>query len=873
MRIAERPTLPNDRVELAAHRLQTALADRYRIERELGRGGMATVYLAHDLRHDRPVALKVLLPEVAAAFGPERFHREIRLTARLDHPHILALLDSGEVPPEHGSGGSLLYYVMPYVEGESLRDRLKREKQLPVEDVVRIARQVATALDYTHQLGIVHRDIKPENILLVGDHARVADFGIARMAAASGGEALTQTGVAIGTPAYMSPEQALGEQDVDGRTDVYSLGCIVFEMLVGEAPYTGPTLQAVIARKLQGPVPSIGVVRSGVSPGVEAAVAKALAVVPADRYATAGQFAAALGGGGVESVATTPAARRRDVQRLVRWASAASGAVLMLAAGWWITTRWGDSSRIESLVVLPLENLTGDSAQAYFVDGMHEALTAELSQISALKVISRTSAMRYRGSGKPAPMIARELGVTGLVEGSVAREGDSVRITVQLIHGPTDQRLWGHPFTRELRSILTLHTEVARAIAAEIRTTVTPREQVRLSADRPVNPMALESYLLGRHLWNQRTLRRTRDAIQHFRKALTHDSAYAPAHSALGDAYLWLGEQGGMPQQEGCTLAVAAIKDALQADESLAEAHVAMAGWQLNCAWNWQQAEREYQRALELNSGSAAVHQYYGRSLSRFTRRFDEAFTELRRARELDPLSPTIRAYVGQGYLFARQYDMAGEQLQEALELNPEHALLLHNLGELSLAQGRWTDAVGYLERSLQGPGDTSSHYLAMLGAAYARAGRHGEARSILQELDRRVSDGLVSDFDMAALHIAFGDGDEALALLERGYARRDYWLPEMAAWPWFDSLRAASRYQELLRKMNLPWGAASARTSAKVPVNEAPLNARGAMMRTRASAHVSKVCQRSRTTSRSCWNPGWLRTGSKLGSYRTRNG
>jgi eukaryotic-like serine/threonine-protein kinase len=319
--------------------------------------------------------------------------------------------------------------------------------------------------------------------------------------------------------------------------------------------------------------------------------------------------------------------------------------------------------------------------------------------------------------------------------------------------------------------------------------------------------VALEEYLLGRHLWNQRTLRRTRDAIQHFRNALTHDQAYAPAHSALGDAYLWLGEQGGMPQQEGCALALTAIKDALQADESLAEAHVAMGAWQLNCAWNWQEAEREFRRALELNSGSAAVHQYYGRALSRFTRRFDEAFSELKRARELDPLSPTIRAYLGQGYLFARQYDTAGQQLQEALELNPEHALLLHNLGELSLAQGRWNDAVTNLERSLQRPGDKSSHYLAMLGAAYARAGRHNEARTILEELNRRASDGLVSDFDMAAFHVALGDGDRSLTLLERGYARRDYWLPEMAAWPWFDSLRTNSRYQALLRKMNLPWG------------------------------------------------------------------
>ncbi len=774
-----------------------ALADRYRVEREVGRGGMATVYLAQDLRHDRLVALKVLLPEVAAAFGPERFLREIRLTARLDHPHILALLDSGEAD-------GLLYFVTPYVAGESLRDRLRRDKQLPMEDVLQIGRQVASALEHAHHLGIVHRDIKPENILLMGDHARVCDFGIARMGSTLGDEVLTQTGIAIGTPAYMSPEQAMGGQDVDHRTDIYSLGCVVFEMLVGEGPYNGPTPQALLLRKLQEPLPSLRLVRSTVPPGVEEAIAKALATVPADRYQTVQAFAEALDRGAVE---TRGIPQRRTGVRPRIWVAMAIGlTALIIAAGKWLVGRGGESPGIESLVVLPLENLTGDSAQAYFVEGMHEALTGELSRISALKVVSRTSAMRYRGSDKQAPQIARELGVKGLIEGSVFREGDQVRISVQLIDGPTDRHLWGRQFTRELRGILNLHTEVAQAIAEEIRATVTPQERVRLAAVRPVDPMAFELYLLGRHKWNQRTLQRAREAIENFREALRHDGSYAPAHAALGDTYLWLAEQGGMPQPEGCAFAAAAIRQAFQADESLAEAHVAMAMWQLNCEWNWRAAEREFQRALELNPGSAAVHQYYGRALSRVTRRFDDALRQLQRARELDPLSPTIRAYVSQNYMFAGQYGVAGEQLREALEINPDHALLLHSLGEWFLAQGRWAEAVTYLERSLRGPGDQSSHYLAMLGAAHARASRPEDARRILNELNGRASKGLVSAFDMATLRVALGAVDQALTDLERGYEQRDYWLPEMAAWPWFDALRSNARYQELLRKMKLPW-------------------------------------------------------------------
>jgi len=350
----------NDRTDLAADRLRSALADRYRIEREIGRGGMATVYLARDLRHDRPLALKVLLPEVAAAFGHERFLLEIRLTARLDHPHILALLDSGEAD-------GLLYYVMPYVEGESLRDRLDRQKQLPLADALRIGRQVASALDCAHQLGIVHRDIKPESILLAGDHARVADFGIARVASAVGSEALTQTGVAIGTPTYMSPEQATGAPDVDGRTDIYSLGCMLYEMLVGEAPYTGPTAQAVLVRKLCEPVPSIRLVRPTIPVGVEAAVAKALASVRADRFTTPRAFADALESN--NAAVGAPAGRGSVGQRRVKIGALLAAAILLLAGGWWVVGR-GASSRIDSLVVLPLDNLTGDSAQAYFVDGM-----------------------------------------------------------------------------------------------------------------------------------------------------------------------------------------------------------------------------------------------------------------------------------------------------------------------------------------------------------------------------------------------------------------------------------------------------------------------------------------------------------------------
>jgi serine/threonine protein kinase/tetratricopeptide (TPR) repeat protein len=775
-------------------RLLGSLHGRYRIDRELGRGGMAIVFLAHDLRHDRPVALKVLQPDIAAAFGPERFLREIRLTAQLDHPNILALLDSGEAD-------GLLYYVMPYVEGESLRDRLQREKQLPLEQTLAIARQVADALDYAHRHGIVHRDIKPENILLVNGHARVADFGIARPAA-TGGDALTQSGVAVGTPTYMSPEQATGSADVDGRSDVYSLACVIYEMLGGTAPYTGPTPQAVLLRKLQEPMPSLRPLRPSLPATGDTAIRRALAVTPADRPGTALEFVEALARD--LSPARGGDVRPRPPRR--RLLPVAGGALLVLAAvaGWWFLGRDGSGTpRIRSLVILPLENLTGDSTQAYFVDGMHEALTAELSQISALKVISRTSALQYRRSTLPAPQIARELGVEGLIEGSVSREGDRVRITVQLIHGPSDRHLWARQFDRELTGVLQLQTEMAQTIATEIEATVTPQEQSRLAAAaRPVDPQAFELYLLGRHQFNQRGVNQVRLAAETFRRALAQDPDYGPAHAALGDAYLWLAEQGGVTQREGCAEAGTAVTKAVALDQTNADAQTSMAMWQLQCAWNWPEADLAFQRALALNPGSALVHQYYARALARVARRFDDALRELERARELDPLSVPIRAYLGQTWLFKKEYQRATEVLQEALADNPGHVLLLHNLGEVAMAENRWADAVGYLEPSVQGPGTQSAHYLAILAAAYARAGREKEAGRILSTLEQRAREDLVSSFDMALVHLALGANRDALDWLERGYDLRDVWLLEMTAWPWFDSLQPDPRFQSLLQRI-----------------------------------------------------------------------
>jgi serine/threonine-protein kinase len=476
------------------HRFQAALTDRYRIERELGRGGMAVVYLAEDRKHGRKVALKVLRPELSPALGTGRFLREIAVASRLQHPHILSLHDSGEA-------AGMLYYAMPYVEGESLRARLTREVQLDAVEAVCIAGEVAEALACAHAAGVLHRDIKPENILLASGHAVVADFGIARALDAVGADRLTETGLALGTPHYMSPEQASGARALDARSDLYALGCVVYEMLAGEPPFSGSTAQAILARHAVDPVPCLRTVRSTISPALEAAVGKSLAKVPADRFASVLEFKEALTRALREPAVIRPASGRRwlasGVAALVVGAGVAAG-LGGLGSGRPATT---DGARpIRSLAVAPLLNLTGDSAQIYLAQGITDQLVTTLAQVGALRVVG----LKGDQVGKPGEDLVRTLQVDAVLGGSLQRAGETVRIRVQLSSAASGQALWAHSYDGELRTILGLQDEVARAVADRIRVSVTPEERSRLNAPRPaVSPEAYQAMFGGRIFWSE----------------------------------------------------------------------------------------------------------------------------------------------------------------------------------------------------------------------------------------------------------------------------------------------------------------------------------------------------------------------------------
>ena len=789
--------------------LNRALAGRYRVSGEIGRGGTATVYRAHDLKHDRDVALKVLEPHLAAELGTERFLREIRFTAQLDHPHILPLLDSGEAD-------GLLYYVMPLVEGESIRARLQREKQLPLHDALRIAREVADALHHAHRHGVVHRDIKPENILLTGgiggrgesrgSHARVADFGIAR-ALTAGGDGLTATGLAIGTPAYMSPEQASGAQDVDARTDIYSLGCVLYEMLAGSAPYTGATPQAILSRKLAETAPSLRIVRDTVPPAVEAAVAKALAKVPADRFDSALQFAEALDGPPVST--TIPAARRPMWHVGLPVLGAMAVALLLLSDVGGMRTRLTSSApspAIASIAVLPLDNLSGDPQQNYLAAGIHEALIIDLGKLRGLRRVSaRASVQRYHGTDKAPRTIGAELGVDALITGSVIRSGDRVRVTANLIRSTTEEPVWSEDYDRDLRDVLTLQDDIVGAIARQVQLRLSSGERAGLATSRRVNPDAYEAYLKGKFQINKLTPDGFEKGMALLQQAIAIDSTEALAYAGLAYGYTMLELFSPATSPDVIPRAKAAALRAVELDETLAEAHLALGLFQGAKEWDYTAAERGMRRALELNPNLAEAHIQFAWHQAIFGTEAN-AIAEMKRGNELSPLSPLYTAWLGGLYWEFGRFDEAIAEAKNALDLEADFPVALIVLGLAHLDKGNHAEAIAAHERAVAlYPRHGFSWTLAR---TYALTGRQAKARKILGSLESGAPGDMPHPWFVAAAYTAVGDHDKAIAWLETAYAQRILFLTnlrrERAAGATFGALRGDARFQSLLRRLRL---------------------------------------------------------------------
>ena len=747
-------------------RLSATLASRYRFQSELGQGGMARVYLAHDLKYEREVAVKVLRPELAAEVGAARFLREIQIAARLHHPHILPLYDSDQVD-------GLVFYVMPYIKGQSLRQRLNEQGQLPVNDALQIAREVADALSYAHGAGVVHRDIKPANILLDAGHAVVADFGIAR--AMGGDSTSTTTGQLIGTPTYMSPEQVEESKVVDGRTDIYSLGCVLYEMLVGEPPFRGSTLMAIIANRLNTPVPSARKQRELVPEAVDTAVRKAMATLPADRYASAAQFAEALSPAATVSIAAAAA------QAIVGEAGASS----------------------KSVAVLPFENMSTDPENEYFSDGITDDIIAQLSKVSALKVISRTSSMQYKKTTKKITTIADELGVGAVLEGSVRRAGQRVRIVVHLVDPRTEKHLWGETFDRQLSDIFEVQSEVAQQITGALSLALSPEEKSRVEKKATGDVDAYNMYLLGRFHANKWAEADVMKGIEYFQNAIAKDPAYAVAYAGLADAYelLSIGFSS-RPPAEYLALAKTNALTALEMDDSLSEEHTSLADARWLGDLDWTGAEREFKRALELKSSYVMAHEWYSEFLAA-QGRHDEAVAEIKRAQQLDPLAVPVTRAVGWILYFARRYDESEEELKKALAMNAEFLGARLVLWWVYVARKEFDAAITDIRREAEKPGLRTVKKL-LLAYACAAAGNREEATGILWEIEPKVAEENRLALLSAMLFTELGEKDRAFAQLQRAYEFREPGLLFLKVAPWAEPLRPDPRYGQLLERLGL---------------------------------------------------------------------
>ncbi len=775
----------------------------YRILEKIGAGGMGTVYRAHDERLDRDVALKVLPPSGLGNDEARRlFRKEALALSRLNHPNIAAIYDF-----DFDAGVDFL--VMELITGVTLASKLA-SGALSEEKVLQFGQQMAMALEHAHGYGVVHRDLKPGNVIIRSDgQLKVVDFGLAKlltMDESAPTESLSGVHGMAGTLPYMSPEQLWGRPP-DCRSDIYSAGVVLYEMATGKRPFQGKAPTAISEAILHTEPVSPRELSPAISSALESVILKCLQKEPATRYQTARELSADLRR--VQTSGVGISADRKPASVRARWVAIASlMAILAVAApisflkvrAWQARTKaTSQIPSIRSLAVLPLENLSRDPEQEYFADGMTDELTTELAHISALRVVSRTSAMRYKRTTKTLPQIARELQVDGVIEGSVLRSDGSVRINTQLVQAEPDRELWTHSYQRELKDVLQLQGELAHDIAEQIKIKVTPQEESRLAATRTVDPGSHEAYLKGLYHWNKGTEEHYREARNYFKQAIVLDSNYAPAYAGLAD-YFWATDE--LPPSLAMPSARENVLKALALDDGLADAHKTSAIIKFYGDWDWLAAEKEFKRALELNPSYSEGHRMYSVYLSALGRE-EDAFVEIQIAQRLDPLSLTTSLTGGWISYYARQYDRALQQCRGVLELDPNWSGAHECLGDVYTAKGNFPQGIAEGKHAATG----SSHdpvRLAGLGRSYALAGRESDARKILAELNQASKTEYVAPYFFAIIEGALGEKDQAFAWLEKGFNDRDPYLARLRVDVAMDPLRSDARFKTLLRRVGL---------------------------------------------------------------------
>ena len=772
----------------------------YRIVERLGEGGMGIVYRAHDLRLDRDVALKFLSGGIQDEISRKRLHHEAKLLAKLNHPNIATIYD-------FDSRDGIDFLVTEYIPGETLSVKLA-SGPLPEQEVLRLGLQLAEGLAFAHKAGVLHRDLKPSNLQLTPDgRLKILDFGLAQLCRPTSIET-TQSVLDLpmaGTLPYQAPEQ-LHSRPASIQTDIYSAGAALYEMATGRKAFgAGDPVQLIQQITNESPKPP-SAINSLISPNLETIILKCLSRDPGNRYQSADEL-------GVDLRKLFPPGSTTTIitvqPQSTKWRNAVIAAlalaliVVAVVRGPALRNLLSGSKppQIQSLAVLPLENLSHDADQDYFADGMTEELITDLAQIRALRVISRTSVMTYKGSKKSLPEIARELNVDAVVEGSVERFKDRVRINAQLIQAKTDRHLWGRSYDEKLSDVLTMQESVARAIADEIQIKLTAQELRNLSTARTVNPAAHEKYLLGRYYWNQGTQQSLTKSIDFLEQAVHIDRQYALAYAALSDSYHLLPDVEGSPPGGSFQKARAAALKALELDPSLAEAHAAMARVKEDYDWDWNGAEQEYKQAIELNPGLGNIHAQYSNLLAE-TGRIGEAIPEATLALRLDPLSAFTNSNLASMLYFAGDYDKAIEQSRKTLELDPANTRALRNLGRIYIAQGNYESAVSMFQRAIDL--SPAPEYLAEMGYAYARWGRKSEAAELLKKLDDSRSLGNASDYQLAVLYVGMGEEKEALRLLDKAVDERAAGINQLKVTHLFDGFRSLPSFQKIINRVGL---------------------------------------------------------------------
>ena len=800
------------------NKLEEKLGDVYAIERELGGGGMSRVFLAGDRALQRRVVIKVLKQDMVAGVSFDRFRREIQLAAKLQHPHIVPLLSSGEIE-------GTPYFTMPYIEGESLRARLAREGEMPVTEAVRVLRQVATALLYAHKNGVVHRDIKPDNVMLAEDFALVTDFGVAKalsVSAAPGtSTGMTSLGLALGTPAYMAPEQAVGDPSVDHRADIYSWGVMAYEMLTGWPPFTGMSAQATLAAQaVQAPEP-IHKKRPGLPPALASLVMRALEKRPADRPQSAAELlhdldALQTSTGGTPVIPAVPVAARGKGRAFSVAAAiiilGVVGSVLYQKGGF--TSSSNGSGELNSVAVLPLVNVGSDSADDYFSDGMTDELANALGKLPGLRVASRTSAYAFKGRKDiGAADIGKALKVQALVEGSVRREGDRLRVSAQLTKVSDGLTLWTENYERQAKDLFQVQDDIAHSIAEALKLKLGAAAGATLvssSSGGTKDLNAYDLYLRGMYFWNRRGADNLNRAISYFDRAVASDPNFGRAHAALASAYALLPEYTDSPPPDALDRTRAAASRALEIDSGLAEAHTAL-GLASVHAFDWESAEKQYRMAIALEPRYATAHQWYGELLYH-TGRLDSAIAELRQATALDPLAPVPAAALGFALHITGRYDEAIAEIQKGLELAPGLGLARSLLAYCYLYKGDSQRAIREMEAAARLDKDYSMRQ-AQLAFIYGAGGDKVRAQAVLEKLRERAKSEHLKSFPFAMAQMGTGDTDGALTSLEQAVDEHDIGLSQFSllnekTW---DPLRGNPRFQRILERTNLARYAANA--------------------------------------------------------------